>query len=221
MEILLSYFSVNRIFFTVLDYPMSYLEFVGTLFYLWSVWLIAQKKMLTWPIGIIAVILFGILFYQIQLYSDTIEQFYYLGASIYGWHFWKKEQKLTESAEINVRLSSARVIVIWAVITIAATVIVTIFMKNIHLMLPVLFPVPASYPFLDALTTMMSFVAMFLMAQKRIESWIYWIIVDIIGIMLYFVKNVKFISLLYIFLLVLAIKGFWVWRNSLKKKAKC
>ncbi len=219
MEIILSYFSVNRIFFTVLDYPMSYLEFVGTLFYLWSVWLIAQKKMLTWPIGIIAVILFGILFYQIQLYSDTIEQFYYLGASIYGWHFWKKEQELTESAEINVRVSSARVIVIWAVITIAATVIVTMVMKNIHQMLPVLFPVPASYPFWDALTTMMSFTAMFLMAQKRIESWIYWIIVDIIGIMLYFVKNVKFISLLYIVLLILAIKGFWVWLNSLKEKS--
>jgi len=219
METLLSYFSVNRTFFTILDYPMSYLEFAGTLFYLWSVWLIAQKKMLTWPIGIIAVILFGILFYQIQLYSDTIEQFYYLGVSIYGWLFWKKELKITESAEIDVRVSSYRVIVIWAVITIAATVVVTVFMKNIHLMLPVLFPVPASYPFLDALTTMMSFVAMFLMAQKRIESWIYWIIVDIIGIGLYFVKNVKFISLLYVILLVLAIKGFWVWRNSLKEKS--
>ncbi|MDM8542610.1 nicotinamide riboside transporter PnuC [Desulfococcaceae bacterium HSG9] len=219
METPLSYFSVNRIFFTVLDYQMSYLEFVGTIFYLWSVWLIAQKKMLTWPIGIIAVILFGILFYQIQLYSDTIEQFYYLGASIYGWLFWKKDQKSTESAEIDVRISSARAIVIWATITIAATVIVTIFMKNIHHTFPKLFPVPASYPFVDALTTMMSFTAMFLMAQKRIESWIYWIIVDVIGIGLYFVKNVKFLSLLYVILLVLAIKGFWVWLNSLKAKS--
>ncbi len=217
METLLSYFSVNKIFFTVINYPMSYLEFAGTLFYLWSVWLMAQKKMLTWPIGIISVILFGILFYQIQLYSDTIEQVYYLWASIYGWRFWQKDQKNSESAEIQVRISTGRVIVIWAVITLAATAAVTIFMKNIHLLLPALFAVPASYPFLDALTTMMSFTAMFLMAQKRIESWIYWIIVDIIGIMLYFVKNVKFISLLYIILLGLAINGFFMWLKSLKR----
>jgi nicotinamide mononucleotide transporter len=103
--------------------------------------------------------------------------------------FGKKSKKL--QAEIEVRMSSLRVIVIWAIITGVTTGIVTIFMKNIHRMLPALFPVPASYPFLDALTIIMSFVVMFLMAQKKIESWIYWIIIDIIGIMLYFVKNVN------------------------------
>ena len=148
METLLSYFSVNKIFFSILDYPMSYLEFIGTLFYLWSVWLIAQRKMLTWPIGIISVILFGMLFYQIQLYSDTIEQLYYLGASVYGWWFWKKEQQDRATSEINVRRSSFRTIVIWAIVTAIVTVLVTIFMKNIHRVFPVLFPVPASFPFL-------------------------------------------------------------------------
>ena len=195
---------------------MSYLEFIGTLFYLWSVWLIAQRKMLTWPIGIISVILFGVLFYQIQLYSDTIEQVYYLGASVYGWWFWKHDQQHAETSEIAVRMSSFRTIISWAIVTAALTILVTLFMRNIHLLLPTLFPVPASFPFLDALTTIMSFVAMFLMAQKRIESWIYWIIVDMIGIVLYFVKNVKFISLLYIILLVMAVRGFLVWQKSLR-----
>ena len=62
-------FSVDTVFFTVLDYPISYIEFVGTLLYLWSVWLISQRNMLTWPVGIISVLLYMALFYQIRLYS--------------------------------------------------------------------------------------------------------------------------------------------------------
>ena len=87
-------------------------------------------------------------------------------------------------------------------------------MANIHNIFPYLFPEPASFPFLDALTTVMSFIAMFLMAQKRIESWIYWIIVDVIGIILYFIKDVKFISLLYVMLLIIAIRGFVKWHKE-------
>lgn len=59
----------------------------------------------------------------------------------------------------------------------------------------------------------MSFVAMWLMARKRIESWIYWIVVDVIGIGLYFAKGVMFISLLYMILLVLANRGLLSWRR--------
>ncbi len=214
MESFLSYFSVNTIFFSILDYPMSYLEFVGTILYLWSVVLIAQKKMLTWPVGIISVILYAALFYQIRLYSDTIEQIYYLGACLYGWWFWTNDQE--DVSEIKVRLSSTAFIGGFAVFTVIVTFIVTVLMMNIHIFLPTLFPAPASFPFLDALTTVMSFVAMFLMAQKRIESWAYWIIVDAIGIVLYHTKNVKFVALLYVVLLVIAISGMISWSRSYK-----
>jgi hypothetical protein len=61
---------VETVFVTVFGYPMSYLELAGTVFNLWSVWLVARKSILTWPVGIAGVILFAILFYQIQLYAD-------------------------------------------------------------------------------------------------------------------------------------------------------
>lgn len=217
MESILNFFSVRTVFFNVLDYPMSYIEFIGTILYLASVWLIAQKKMLTWPVGIASVILYGILFYQIQLYSDTIEQLYYLGASVYGWIYWHKNKE-PDSRSVDFRFSSPRHLLAWIGITIGFTLLLTLFMKDIHEILPRLFPVPASFPLLDALTTIMSFVAMFLMAQKRIESWIYWIIVDIIGIGLYFVKNVKFVSLLYVILLSMAVRGLIKWHYESKEK---
>ncbi len=69
---------------------MSYIEFAGTVLYLWSVWLIAHRNILTWPVGIVAVALYLALFYQIRLYADALEQVYYLGASAYGWWNWSK-----------------------------------------------------------------------------------------------------------------------------------
>ncbi|HEY9814372.1 MAG TPA: nicotinamide riboside transporter PnuC, partial [Candidatus Obscuribacterales bacterium] len=85
------FLSINTIAFTILGYPMSYIELIGTILYLGSVWLIAQKHMLTWPVGILSVLLYMSLFYQIQLYSDALEQVYYLVASAYGWWWWSRK----------------------------------------------------------------------------------------------------------------------------------
>jgi len=191
---------------------MSYIELVGTIFYLWSVWLISKRRILTWPIGIISVLLYMALFYQIHLYSDTLEQVYYLVASVYGWIIWNKSPK-DEGQIADVGYSDKQTVITLIVITGIVSILVSMLMSRIHLLLPVLFSDAASFPFLDALTTIMSFTAMWLMAKKKIESWVYWIIVDVIGIWLYFVKDVKFISLLYVILLVMAVNGLRSWHK--------
>jgi len=206
---------VDNIVFTVLAYPMSYVEFFGTILYLWSVWLISKRNILTWPIGIISVLLYMILFYQIRLYSDTIEQAYYLAASVYGWWVWNKSPK--DNGQItDVKYSPLKGMVLWATVTAGISVIIGLFMTRIHILFPVIFPEAASFPYLDAITTIMSFSAMWLMAQKKTESWAYWIIVDAIGIWLYYVKEVKFISALYVILFVMAINGLRMWNKSIQ-----
>lgn len=210
---MLNLLSVDNIAFTILGYPMSYVELVGTIFYLWSVWLIAKRKVLTWPIGIISVLLYMALFYQIRLYSDAFEQVYYLGASIYGWWIWNKAPK-DHGQIIGVAYSSRNALVVWGAITLVISVLVGALMSNIHVLLPKFFPEPAALPYLDALTTIMSFTAMWLMAQKKIESWLYWLIVDAIGVWLYYVKDVKFIALLYVILFIIAVNGFRSWQKA-------
>ena len=213
MTEILRLFSVDSIWFMILGYPMSYIEFAGTVLYLASVVLIARKHILTWPVGIISVILYALLFYQIQLYSDTIEQLYYLIVSVYGWIYWKRSNAGAgpEDDAAGFRFTAAKAAAAWAAVTLLLTGLVTLFMARIHLFLPSIFPLPASFPFFDALTTVMSFVAMFLMARKRIESWVYWIIVDVIGVILYYVKGVRFVSLLYLLLLAIALRGIFTW----------
>jgi nicotinamide mononucleotide transporter len=151
-----------------------------------------------------------LLFYQIRLYSDAVEQVYYLAACVYGWWRWGRLPR--EHGRISqVTFSSGRGIILALAITSVLSVAAGLLMSRLHVLLPALFPEPASYPYVDALTTVMSFTAMLLMARQRIESWVYWIVVDVIGIWLYFVKDVRFVSLLYVILLILATKGLISW----------
>ena len=210
--------SVETVFFTVLDYPMSYLEFFGTVCYLWSVWLIARRNLLTWPVGMVSVLLYMALFYQIRLYADALEQVYYLGASVYGWWYWSRS-RCEQHTLLEVGYSPPRWVLIWLAVTALGSIALGGVVSQLHEWAPTAFPEPASYPWLDALTTVMSLVAMWLMARRRIESWLYWIVVDIAGIGLYFVKTVWFVALLYVLLLGLAIRGFLDWRRQALKNA--
>jgi nicotinamide mononucleotide transporter len=155
------------------------------------------------------------LFYQIRLYSDMLEQIYYLVISVYGWWRWSTPDS---GKVLQIRYSPPRKIVLIAAITIAISFVVGAFMSQIHLLLPAIFIEKASFPYLDALTTIMSFTAMWLMVQKRIESWYYWVIVDVIGIWLYYVKEVKFIAFLYVILLLIAINGSISWLKTAKRQ---
>lgn len=210
---MLNLLDVNSIMLDIGGYPLSYIEFVGTIFYFLSVFLISKKKMLTWPIGIISVILYGILFYQIQLYSDMIEQMYYLLISIIGWVIWKKKQN--EVSFIPTNWGSKKIVILSISTTIIFTILLTYCVSHFHLWFPKLFSEQASFPFLDSLTTIMSFIAMYLTTIRKNEGWIYWIIVDLIAIGLYWVKDVRFISIQYIVLLCMAIYGLlnWIRKN--------
>lgn len=198
---------------TVLGYPLSWLELAGTVFYLWSVWLIARQKILTWPIGIASSLLFLVLFYQVRLYSDALEQIYYLAASAYGWVLWTRRGARPGQPFVP-RLSPARTLVAVVVTTLALSAALGTVMSRVHELLPALFTQPAAFPHLDALTTVMSFAAMVLMAQKRLESWVYWIVVDVIAIGLYTAQGVRFVALLYVALLVLAVRGLIGWLRT-------
>lgn len=209
--------SVNTVFFTVLGYPMSYLEFFGTLFNLACVILVIRKNIWTWPVGIVGVVLFGILFYQIQLYSDLVEQVYYFITGFYGWVLWSR---IKNKNILGIKRSTSTE-TLWTIgIIVVGTAVLGYLMSNIHVWFADIFPEPASFPYVDAGTTVMSFAAQFLMAHKRLENWWLWIAVDVVAIVLYAVKGVMFVSLLYAIFLVLATNGYFVWRKELGHAGK-
>ncbi len=218
MTMISTLFDINTVFFTLWDYPMSYLEFFGTILNIICVWLTTKKSIWNWPVGILAVILFGALFYQIRLYSDLMEQIYFLGTGIWGWFVWaklgKEETKDADSMG-GVHRSSPLEMACTGLALVVGTVLLGYLMSRIHLFFPTWFPEPAAFPFLDAFTTVASFAAQILLVFKRVENWYLWIVIDIIGVWLYYEKEVKFVAILYFIFLVLATKGMLAWRKEL------
>jgi nicotinamide mononucleotide transporter len=208
-------FSVHMILFKAWGYEMSYLELTATLLNIWSVWLTAKKRVLSWPIGIVAVVLTGILFYQIQLYSDLVEQVYYFVTGFIGWLAWSAAKGTDK--EVPVGYNPMLQNLVYAAVIATGTIAMGAFMAHITEFFPSL--KPASFAYLDAFTTVMSFAAQILMIRRRIESWYLWILVDVIGIGLYYYKGVVLIAIMYVIFLILAIGGLINWVESRRAQA--
>ncbi|WP_157638119.1 nicotinamide riboside transporter PnuC [Flexithrix dorotheae] len=200
-------FSTDFIILKIGNYPLSLIELLGTISGLISVYLASKANIFTWPTGIINEVLFFLLFYQVQLYSDMLLQVYFLGISIYGWIFWKEE----DNGNTNVFLLKFSGWIFYGLLLISGTVLLGIFMTKIHLYLPDIFSIPAAYPYSDAFTTVASVLALILLARKNVASWVLWILVDLVAIFIYFKKGILFIAWEYVVFLILATLGLFKW----------
>ena len=209
----MNFFDIKNIFFKVLGYPMSYLEFFGTVAGAIAVWLSAKANIWSWPIGIINVILFFFLFYQVQLYPDMFLQLFFFVTNVIGWWRWAHPEKSEENKnhELRVTYMSKRLIAIFLVTGIAATFIFGILAKNLHEFFPIIFNKPSAFPYADSFVTVMSVIATYLMVQKKVECWAIWILVDAIACTLYFVKEIKFVGIEYVIFCFIAGFGLWNW----------
>ena len=199
MDVINAFFSVNTIAFTILGYSISWLELVGTIFNLVCVILAARRNIWNWPIGLVGVVLFGVLFYQINLYADVFEQVYYLITGISGWYLWARvgTNKNTDE-KVLITTNSLRSNLYWVAGIAGASLLTGWIVSNLHIWLPTLFPEPASLPLLDAASTMTAFAAQFLMMRR---------------------KGVPFVALLYAAFLINAIYGWYTWRNNTAARA--
>jgi len=207
--------SIHNVLFEVLGYQVSLIELIGTITGLICVWYSVRANVLTWPIGIINAAAFLILFYQVNLYSDMFLQVWFIIIGIYGWINWsKKDAKKTIS-----RLDKNQITLVLFLVT-AGTIFIGSYMSHIHEMLPQFFSQPAAYPYFDAFTTTASIIAVVLMAQKKIETWVLWISVDIVCIVLYILKGILFMSVEYFLFSMLATSGLITWIKFLKNEKR-
>ena len=197
---------------------MSYIEFIGTIFNILCVYLVSKNKIRNRPMWLIASILYLFLFYQIQLYADLWEQFYFIITGIYGRYMWSKHGS-QEKSNNNITLWNKTMRIQYIIWIIIFTLIMAYITSHLHIRFAHIFPEQASYVLLDSFTTIISFAATILMIRQKVEAWVLWIIVDVIGIYLYMVKWVQFIALEYILFLWIAINGL-IQRYNLYKKQK-
>ena len=209
----MSFFDIDNIFFTALGYPMSYLEFFGTIAGAIAIWLSAKAIVWSWPIGIINVVLFFFLFYQVRLYPDMFLQVFFFVTNIIGWWRWTHPRRGEEDRKHELRVSylAPKGFILIIVLGITGTLLFGTFAENIHDIFPEFFPEPSAFPYLDSFVTVMSIITTFLMINKKIESWILWIIIDVLATYMYFVKEIKFVGLEYAAFCFIAAFGLWNW----------
>ncbi len=191
----LSYFSIL---------PFSLTEVAGFVTGGICVWLVVKENIWNWPIGILNNIFFIVLFLQARLFADTALQVVYIVLGLLGWYWWLKGGKNKTKLEVA---NTPKQTMIWLIaISVIATAILTY----------VLIKVNDSAPFLDAVTTVLSLAAQFLLTKKYIQNWYFWITADVIYIYLYFSRGLSLTAVLYAIFMTMCIVGLIKWQKSLK-----
>lgn len=203
-------FDINHIAFELIGYPISYVELIGTIFGLISVYLATRANILTWPTGIVNEFFLLILFFQVQLYADMFLQVYFFAVTLFGWYNWKQKPKKNSISSTTKKTN----FILLGVISIG-TFIIGYFISNVHLYLPQFFEIEAAYPFIDSFVMILSIIATILLAQKKIETWYLWILVDLVCVFLFFKKGIVFLGIEYSVFLGLAIYGFFNWKKQM------
>ena len=183
--------------------PLSPIEVFGFITGAVCVWLTVKQHIWSWPIGIANNIFFIVLFWNARLFADMGLQVVYIVLGILGWYWWLKGG--TGKTILHVSKTPA---VQWLVILPVAA-IATWGMRNY------LMSVGDAAPFLDALTTVMSLVAQYLLSRKYLENWYVWMTADIIYIGLYASKALPLTAVLYAMFFVMCIMGYRAWKRSM------
>ncbi|MDQ3141049.1 MAG: nicotinamide riboside transporter PnuC [Bacteroidota bacterium] len=208
------FFKIDSIVFTIFNYPVSYIELIGTLAGIIAVWLAAKSNLLTWPIGLINIILFFFIYFQIHLYSDMFLQVYYFIISIYGWVYWK-QKSLNKGAIYQLNLSQR---IKFGIVILILSAILGYFISHIHQVFPKLFTSPASFPYVDTFVAVSSIVANTLLARRVIDNWLLWIIVNVTCIYIYIQRGVYIIAFEFLIFLGIAVYALFYWKKLINSQ---
>ena len=168
------------------------------------VWLTVKESIWNFPLGLANVATFCIVFFRARLFADAGLQVVYFLLGVSGWYMWLYGGKRRTRLEMG-RASSRELLLL-----LACAVIGTLALWQL------LHRWGGSATFWDALTTSLSLCSQWLLNRKRLESWLGWIVVDVIYIPLYASKELYLTALLYAVFLIMAVIGWRSWRNVLR-----
>ena len=183
------------------------IEYVAVISGMLHVFLLTRGKVLAWPFGLLSVSLYIFIFLQNKLYSDTFLHVIYVVLNIYGWDNWSRNQGELKSVEVTTLDGNQKLG--WTAMILAGFLIWGYGIAN---------NTDASYPYGDAFTTVASLVAQYLLARRKLENWIIWIIVDVVAINIYLRKGLYPTSGLYAVYFLLSAWGWWNWRQLYREQ---
>ncbi len=187
---------------------MSGLEIIAVLLSAIAVWLTVRQNLLCWPLGLISVLMYAWVFFDVKLYSDMLLQLIYAVLQLYGWWQWRRGGE--QHSGRHVTSLPGQQLLLSLALGISGGVLLGYLMAT-H--------TDAAAPWLDAALTAFSLVAQVWMAQKRLECWPLWIVLDVIYIGLFINKELYLTAVLYAVFTLLAVAGWRAWRRTMRGAA--
>lgn len=185
---------------------MDTLELIGTIFGIISVLFSRANRIYVFPTGIVSTLIYIYICTKAGLYADAGINVYYTLVSIYGWWFWLRGNN-NESVEISYATKKEWII---------SGLMFAISWVLVHQIL--MHFTDSTVPILDAFTTAGAIVGMWLMARRKVENWLFWILIDVVSIPLYMYKGLQISAIQYVVFTGLAIWGYFSWRKNVRSK---
>ncbi len=200
---------MNEFFSLALEqfYQTTWLEAFAVFFGLLSVWYSKQENILVYPTGIVSVLIYVYLCFEYKLYADMGINAYYFIMSVYGWYNWVNT-KDDSRAQIPVSWNSRSENHLSILFLVCSFLLIRWVLISYT---------DSDVPNWDATTTSFALVGMWLMAKKKVENWIAWIITDIISVPLYLYKGLPFTAIQFLIFTGLAFWGYFAWKKSYEK----
>ncbi len=183
-------------------------ELAGALLGLLYIFFSIRQHIFTWPTGLLASLLYTIVFFRSGFYADMGLQIYYVGISIYGWYYWIKggKRKNGSDEQVPVKKTTRKVFVISLFATGLMYILLLVILLNFT---------DSTIPYMDSLTTALSITATWMLAKKYIEHWLIWIFVDLFSAGLYIYKELWPTVILFIVYSAMAFIGYFEWKKDL------
>ncbi len=192
----------------------SWLELIAVIAGIASVWYSRKESILVYPIGLINTTIYIYLSFKGHLLGEASVNLYYTLMSLWGWYLWTRVDPNRYTIILQITNSNMRdwfhQVLFFLAFYFSLYCSLTYLKKEFA---------PEAIPWADALASAAAYTGMWLMAKKKVESWIWWIITNIASIPLYFIKGYTFTSVQFIVLLVLAIAGLKSWNDKAKNNA--
>jgi nicotinamide mononucleotide transporter len=190
------------------DYSSTavFLEIIAVFFGLCSVWCAKKDNILVFPTGLVNTSIYVYLLWQWDLWGDMMINGYYFVMSIYGWYHWTRRKGTTVEFPISILTKREKIAAsIIFIVTIVFVAAVYLFFNKFT----------TWFAYVDTFITGIFFVGMWLMAKRKIENWILWLVGDLLSIPLYFIKGYTFTSFQYIVFTIIAYYGYLEWKRTL------
>ncbi len=186
---------------------MSSLEIAAVLTSVVGIWLTTRRKLSSWPVILVSCVLYALVFRREKLYSDMLLQFVYIAFAIYGWWHWWSGVK--EEGIVRVERLSGRGLAAGIVVGAAGSFLLGYLMAHYT---------DAALPHVDAALTSFSLVAQWWSTRKHIANWWLWIVVDALEIGVFLYKRLYLTSVLFAFLIFLAVLGLRAWNKAMREQ---